>query len=73
MPGVSKPAMRPLVQISADTVFPGTLLPDLGLSNELTERYRVYVLECEPRFDFGPPCYYLGITTADNLVTCLSE
>ena len=60
-----------LDQVTRDKVFKGTLLPELGLIPNRAFPFRVYVLECESFFDSGSPSYYVGIVSADGVLTRL--
>ena len=48
------PALLPVGDVNASTVFPGSLVPDLGLTGQPDGEYRVYVLASGDK-------YYVGV------------
>ena len=71
MPLLSRPERFPLDRVTSASVFPGTLLPELGLVPNTSYPFRVYVIECAPFFDSGSPSYYVGIIKTGDLVARL--
>ena len=60
-----------LKSASSRSLFAGTLLPDLHLSDNLSLPYRVYVLRCAPQILGGPFTYYCGLT--EDIVARLAD
>ena len=48
------PRLLPVGEVNASTVFAGSLVPDLGLTGNPDEEFRVYVLASGDR-------YYVGV------------
>ena len=53
--------------VTEETLYPGSLLPDLHLADNLSFDLRVYVLRCKPHIIGGPFCYYVGLARKGEL------
>ena len=49
------------------------LVPDLGLAEDISNKYRIYIIECKAGQSGGPPVYYVGICEASELRSRLEK
>ena len=54
-------------QVSEETCFCTANAPTLGLEENRAFAHRIYLLKCAPQITGGPFCWYVGISSKDNI------